>query len=96
MMNDNQLKNLLAQDHSSPQKPMNEWKKLEEKLAVKNSRKKFIWPTLATICVLVVVSLSQIQEDLTVVSTTESKIAEFLLKDKLFAHEEDNLYAWVE
>ncbi len=96
MMDDNQLKDLLARDLSIPEKPANEWKKIEDKIETKRFRKKFIWPTLATICLLAVISFSQMQEEVSLESAPESEIADFLLKDKLFVYEEDNLYAWVE
>lgn len=94
-MNDEQLKNLLNKDMSTPEAPINEWSKIESKM--NRNRFAFTFPLIlsASLMVIVALNLQPLLKKSPLDMSNDEDIVEYMLDDSYYESSE-NLYGWVE
>lgn len=92
-MEDKELKSILKKDDSYPVRPKNEWSQISNRIESKKRSPFFLITSVATICFCIVIGVNSIQ-----MKSVENdlEIADYLLEEKLFTENDDQLYAWVE
>lgn len=93
-MNDQNIKDMIQSDLSSPKKSINEWRRI---LAVIESKKshpfRLLIPTFAVLMLFVV---GGYQGQKNYQEKQEQQIAEYLIESGEIFEEEDQLYAWID
>lgn len=99
-MNDQELKNLLNKDKSTPSRPMNEWSSIEARIQNESESglsilKNKTYLGLITASLVLVVALPNLLNHQSVKSIDEDNIASYLLEDD-YLMDSANTYAWID